>query len=82
MSHDGFYMTCMYCGSRLTWNSSCMAADMSDDYEDDDTASVNFFHCPTCGRDYEVAEPSEEEREGEYADYWINGKRPTKNGKT
>lgn len=47
-----------------------MARDHCTGYEDDDTAVVSFYHCKRCGRDYEIAEPCEEERNGEYSSYW------------
>ena len=71
-------MTCPYCGGRMIWGSSCMANERVDGYEDEDTAVIDYYRCDTCGRDYEIVEPNETERETEYRAYW-NGKKPTQN---
>ena len=51
------------------------------EYDDDDEAVVNYFHCLHCGRDYEIVDPVREEREKNYTDYWVSGKNTANNGK-
>ena len=65
---------CPFCGGELGWNSSNMAADISDDYGDDEVAVVSYYTCRRCGRSFEVFDPTEDERNGEYSEYW-NSKR-------
>ena len=59
-----------YVRGELCWDSAEMAADSSDDFADDDTAVINYFHCRRCGRSYEVIDPPQEERETEYKEFW------------
>lgn len=63
---------CIYCGAAMVWNSSVDCCERSD-YDDDDTAVIDFYECPVCGRWYEIWDPPREEREREYKDYWMNG---------
>lgn len=63
-------MRCPFCGGNLIWGMCEMASEVSDDYEGDDEAVVSFCSCDTCGRDFEVYDPVESDRKGEYADYW------------
>lgn len=80
--NEHYYMSCIFCGGRLIWNSSANAADTCADYDESDTAAVNYYRCDHCGRDYEIVEPPEEERETVYADYWKVDNKPTNYGKT
>ena len=59
---------CFYCGTKLCWNSDANLSDIG--YSDDDFVIVSFYHCPNCGRDYEIADPPQEERDSTYKDYW------------
>lgn len=61
---------CFFCDSELIWNSDCNASDLYGDYDDNDTATIEFFTCPKCGRSYEVCDPTEEERRRDYNEYW------------
>ena len=61
---------CPFCGGRLVWDSDENANVIHSEYGEDDTAVVSFYHCSNCGRDYEISEPCEEERNGEFARYW------------
>jgi len=38
------------------------------DFEDDETGITHYFHCPYCGADFEITEPTEEQKK-EY-DFW------------
>ena len=62
--------TCFYCGHELCWDSDFNASDIYAGYEDDETAAASFYHCPHCGRTYEVVEPIREEKELNYNKYW------------
>lgn len=70
---DYYHFTCFFCGGALTWDSTEMACDVSSDYDDTDFATVELYHCSKCGRDYEIFEPNEEQREKEYRDFWQEG---------
>lgn len=65
-------MKCPLCGVDLIWQSTAMASDVSDAYEGDDTAMVNWYICNGCGRDYEIFDPSETERNTRFKEYWNN----------
>ena len=72
---------CVLCGGHLAWDSSSDAKEILGEYDDDDEAVVNYFHCLHCGRDYEIVDPVREEREKNYTDYWVSGKNTANNGK-
>ena len=61
---------CVFCGQELAWSSCANANELIDEYGDDDTAIVWYFRCSTCGCDYEIIEPNEEERETIYKEYY------------
>ena len=64
-------MKCPFCGGELAWNSDFNANELYDgEYSEDDPAVVSYYTCTRCGRPYEVCEPAQEEREGEYSEYW------------
>lgn len=70
------YLICIFCGGELSWSSTEMAADVyPGEYEDDGSATVNELQCRRCGRMYEVLDPTEEERETDFRDYW-DGRSP------
>ena len=68
-------LKCPFCDGDLHWSSDANASDTYSEYEGDDEAVLSFYKCAKCGRDYEICEPTKEEREGEFKDYWVNGKR-------
>lgn len=68
-TNDGRPM-CFYCGTQLIWDSSEQACYLYPDYSEDDSATVDMWHCPLCGRSIEVVEPNEEERKTNYNNYW------------
>ena len=78
---DDYPYICVLCGGHLAWDSSADASDVLMEYEGDEEAVVNYFHCLTCGRDYEIVDPVKEEREVSYTAYWGNGENTTNNGK-
>ena len=66
------YLKCPFCNGNLIWSSDSNASDVCDEYDESDTAVVSYYLCSKCGRDYEVFEPKESDRMGEYKDYWNN----------
>ena len=57
-------MLCPLCGGELKWQSSVMGQDCYPGaYEEDDSATVSYYVCDRCGREFEVCDPTEEERE-------------------
>lgn len=64
------YMACPFCGEALLWSGCDMASDRIMEYSDDDTAVIYYYRCSHCGRDYEIVDPCEEERNTEYSAYW------------
>lgn len=65
-------LKCPLCGGELAWHSDQNAADVSDEYEGDESAIVSYYTCSRCGRDFEIFDPTKEERENEYRGYWNN----------
>ena len=61
---------CHLCGNELILDDSQMCSDLNVDYEGDEEAMVHFSHCPKCGRSYEIFDPTKEEREKYYDEYW------------
>lgn len=61
---------CPLCGGELTWNSCAMRSQLSDDCTDDDPAMVYYYRCLRCGRNYEIVDPTKDERDGDYSAYW------------
>ena len=61
---------CHFCGNELILDDSQMCSDLNVDYEGDEEAMVHFSHCPKCGRSYEIFDPTKEEREKYYDEYW------------
>ena len=64
------YIKCIFCRGKLIWGSSAMCKDYYDGYSDSDEAVINYYKCSCCGRDYEVVDPSEEEKQQRYSEYW------------
>ena len=66
---------CPKCGGELCWNSDEMASDVyGGEYAEDKEARTTSYTCLKCGRSIEVTDPVEEDREGQYAQYWKNDK--------
>lgn len=63
---------CFTFGTPLIWDSDANANEVSSEYDDDDFATIQYYHCPKCGRSYEVVEPTHEEKEKDYKEYWEN----------
>ena len=60
--------TCVFCGTELRWDSSINLASAGGD--DDDEGIVSHYTCPHCGRSYEISDPTKEERENKYKEYY------------
>lgn len=48
---------CFYCGSELCWDSDVNLSDIGFSYigfSEDEFGIVSFYHCPHCGRNYEI----------------------------
>lgn len=65
---------CPFCGGDICHSGDFMANEIFDDYADDDDAIVSNYVCMRCGRDFEVMEPTLEQRNNEYAEYWKGNK--------
>ena len=61
-------MKCIFCGGELCWNNDFTRDEVFGDGDND--AIVGYYTCMTCGREYEVSDPCEEEKEGRYREYW------------
>ena len=67
---EQLFNKCPFCGGVVSHDSDALGREMYDAYEEGDDALVGFYRCTRCGRDFEVSDPSQEEREGDYAEYW------------
>ena len=61
---------CIFCGGKLSFDGQEMASHRALDYDGDEVAMVHYVRCKVCGRDYEVVDPTAEERATDYKDYW------------
>lgn len=61
-------MKCLICGGELCWSSDFTRNDVFGD--GDEEGIVSYYTCTVCGREYEVSDPTSEEKEGQYSDYW------------
>ena len=61
---------CPICGGVINHESDARASEMFDGYDEGDDALVSFYRCTQCGREIEITDPSESERETDYKDYW------------
>ena len=64
---DGY--RCLVCSSLLCWDNDYDLGDVTGT-EDDGGGIMTTWHCPHCGRTYEIYDPSKEEKESQYSDYW------------
>lgn len=61
---------CVFCGGQMSFDGTETVERLWPGYELDESAQVTFAHCIRCGRDYEIVDPTKEEREGTYKEYW------------
>lgn len=66
------HFICPFCGGPMCWSNTDMAADMLDEYEGDELATINYFVCSKCGRDFEIVDSPQQERDTTYSDFWNN----------
>ena len=59
---------CPYCGGNLIEKESDLAANRLSLYEGDDVALITNLVCDKCGRDFEVIDPTSEDRQS--LEYW------------
>lgn len=59
-------MKCFYCGGDIIWNSDIDDLDENGEYG----RIISLYTCRFCGREYEVYEPSEEDKKLSYNKYW------------
>lgn len=62
-------MECLFCRGELCWNSDFTRDEVFSD--GDESGIVSYYTCMRCGREYEISEPTEEEKNTMYSDYWI-----------
>ena len=72
---SGNALRCPLCGGDLIWGGDAMASEICDEYSEEDTAVWSNYTCSVCGRYYEIYEPNEDERKGEYCGYWDRQKQ-------
>lgn len=68
-------LKCLFCGGDLCWESDSNANDTYAEFSESDSAIVSYFHCTKCGRTYEICEPTEDERNSTYNEYWNNNRK-------
>ena len=61
---------CFICGGDLCWENDFSADEIYNGYEGGDGAIVSFYHCVEYGRSYTIADPTKEEKEEGYSNYW------------
>lgn len=61
-------MKCLFCGGELCWNNDFTRDDTFADGEE--KSLVSTYTCLECGRDYEITEPTQEEKNTTYKEYW------------
>lgn len=63
-------MKCPLCGGNLQTAGSEQAANVRMEYQGDQSAKVRYYTCGKCGREYEIFDPTKDNREGQYREYW------------
>ncbi len=63
---------CIFCGGKLSFDGQELVGTWRKGYGGDKTAMLHYIRCKECGRDYEVFDPTKEERENDYKEYWSN----------
>lgn len=61
---------CPFCGGQLSHDGEEAVGSWREGYEGDDEALIHYMRCRKCGRDFEVFDPTKEERETDYKEYW------------
>jgi len=63
-------MKCPICGGKLYSQGQNPAMKEKWNYGSDNRAIMHWFSCGTCGRDFDVCDPLEEDRNDAYKEYW------------
>lgn len=63
-------LTCPFCGGQLSAQGQNPAWKEKWTYGADQRALVRWFACTKCGRDFEVCDPIEKDREETFNEYW------------
>ncbi len=63
---------CIFCGGELSFDGQERVGTWRNGYGGDKVAMLNYVRCKKCGRDYEIFDPTAEERATDYKDYWDN----------
>lgn len=63
---------CIFCGGQLSFDGDEMASHVHLAYDGDKEAVIYYVRCKQCGRDYEIVDPTKDERGTDYKDYWQN----------
>lgn len=72
-------MRCFYCCGDIIWNNDFDESDViGHDTSGDSGRIVSYFTCSVCGREYEVFEPSDEDKLSQYSKYWDFGNQKDK----
>lgn len=62
---------CFFCDEKLCLDSDCDAYEVYPiEYDEQDSTIISMYHCPNCGREYEILDPPKELQEKEYSKYW------------
>ena len=65
---------CPICGGKLTGQGVVSASGVHFRYANDQKAAMRSYSCDKCGRDIDILDPLEEDREGTYSGYWYGHK--------
>ena len=63
-------MKCPICGGKLCSQGQNPALKERWNYCSDNRAVMHWFSCSKCGRDFDVLDPLEEDRNNTYKEYW------------
>ena len=62
---------CFFCGGSLSFDGQDQASELfPQTFDGDEDAMVHNLHCLNCGREYEITDPTLEERNDRYKNYW------------
>ena len=70
MDSEKIEQRCIFCGGELSFDGEEPVGSWRSGYANDDKAMLHYVRCKKCGRDYEVFDPTKEEREEDYKEYW------------
>jgi rRNA maturation protein Nop10 len=68
--NEQFKGHCPYCGGKMNFQGEDYAFRESLRHNTDDYGVAHYGTCSQCGRDFLVIDPTPEERNDEYKEYW------------